>query len=304
MKISRKIIFLTILSISILSFLAYDIYAQQVLSPGSTLFTSVSIAFQGLQFSGNFNFLRIYWNSSYIQSTLSGQEAGTFSLIGVKCYVNCNPLADPTKCDGQPNNCTFVGAPGIGVCTIQPISYVYPLNTPDNATCIFYNPQLPSVEYLKADGTYPNSTFYPINFNLYLAPNFTVTVGKPISMLVIVQNLGVFTDNYTQDVTAYPSNLISLDPTTTNTTLGPLVGNSYGNSPQPFASVAKFTLLSTTSPINLIVNITSMDNNTISQQQLLQIRAGVSSLPDFGWTGIVQILVLASVVLFLMRKRL
>lgn len=291
------IVFTAIFIISFLSVLSIKpVSAQIILPQGQTYFT-VAIVYYPLQFSGDLNSLRIYWNASYL--------GGSASQIGVKCYVNCNPL-DPNnnECAGFPNNCTYLGPPGVSACTIQPMAYAYPLNTPENATCIFYNPAKPAVEYKKPDGTYPNATFYPINFNLYLVPNFTVSVGKPISLSFVVQNIGVFNDSYIQTLTAYPGNLISLDTKTQSATFGSLVGNSYGNTPQSFNSLAKFTLLSTTAPVNLVVDVNSTTNSTIEQEQVLRIQAGVSSLPDFGWLGLLQIIALASLILFFIRKRL
>jgi len=270
--------------------------ASTVLQSGSTSFTIASIALHTLQLSGDLNHLRVYWDASY----LTGVEQN----IDVNCYLNCNPIDDPIQCDGYPDNCTYLGPPGAGVCTMQPANYVYPLNTPENATCIFSNPASPDIEYKKADGTYPNKTFYPINFNIYISPDLKVAVGKENSMSVVVQNIGVITDNYTQNVTAFPANFVTLDSKTRSTYFGPLVGDSFGNTPQSFVSLAKFVILSTTSPINIIVNITSAANTTIYKEQVVQLRAGISSLPDFGWIGILQIAVIAAIVLFLVRKKL
>lgn len=270
--------------------------AQIVGNPGQTTFSTGSITYSNLRFSGDLNSLRIYWNASYLTPVV-GQ-------IGVRCYLNCNPYTTPNACAGVSNNCTYLGPPGLSVCTILPVVYAVSLVTPQNATCIFYNPAQPTVEYKNPDGSYPSSAFYPISFNLYLSPNFTVAVGNPVSMAVIVQNLGVFTDNYTQVVRAYPGNLIALDASTKNTTFGPVTGNSYGNSPQPFASLAKFTLLSTSAPVNLIVDINSTVNSTIDAEQVLLIQAGISSLPDFTWTGLLQIIALAGLILFFMSKKL
>jgi len=280
-----------ILFFSLLAFIPTS-YAQTTLRSGQTSFSTVSIVFSNLQFSGDLNSLRIYWNTTFI--------TGTIPQIGVKCYLNCNPLSQ--NCDGLPNNCTYLGPPGLGVCTIQPVQYSYPLDSQQNATCIFYNPSQPSVQYKKSDGTYPNTTFYPLKFDLFISQNFTVTVGKEFSMYIIIKNNGVFNDSYIQTVNAFPSNLIAIDPRTQTATIGPLKGNSFGSTPETFTSIAKVVVLSTSSPIDLFVYANSTTSNTVYQMRTVEIRAGISSLPDFSWVGILQIIVLASAVLFFKLK--
>jgi hypothetical protein len=98
-------------------------------------------SFKDLEFSGDLNYLRVYWNTTYL-----GEAP---QQIGVKCYFNCNPLTDPNKCVGQ-QNCTYLGPPGPAVCSIQPVTYNSPLDADNLAVCIFYNPAQPSVEYKKA----------------------------------------------------------------------------------------------------------------------------------------------------------
>jgi hypothetical protein len=278
---------------SILIF-ANPISAQTSLNPSQPFgFSTISIVFQNLQFSGTLDYLRIYWNTSYI---------GTAPLsMGVKCYLNCNPLAEScdTRNDGQ--NCTYVGPPGPAVCSIQPVTYNYPLDSGNLAVCIFYNPSYPSVQYKKSDGTYPSATIKPIDFQLFISQNFTVTVGRQFSMPISVKNVGVFTDSYNinTNTTFNTENLVDLDPKTTNVTVGPLTGNSFGNYPETFSSLAKILVKSTESPINIIITANSTTNNTVYRDRLVQIRAGMSSLPDFGLLGLMQIILLAAAILFL-----
>jgi len=266
--------------------------AQTSLNPSKPFgFSSTSIVFQDLQFSGTLDYLRIYWNTSYMGAAPPS--------IGVKCYLNCNPLAEScdTRNDGQ--NCTYVGPPGPAVCSIQPVVYNYPLDSGNLAVCIFYNPSYPSVQYKKSDGTYPNATIKPIDFQLFISQNFTVTVGHQFSMPINVKNVGVFTDSYSINTTSNTENLVDLDPKTANVTVGPLTGNSFGNYPETFSSVAKILVKSTESQINIFVNVTSVVNNTVYRDSLIRIRAGMSSLPDFGLLGLMQIILLAAAILFL-----
>jgi len=272
--------------------------AQVVINPGSTTFSTAIIIYQAPQVSGDLNSLIVYWSSYFIS------EEGYLlpSSIGVKCYLNCNPITDSQQCNGQ-QNCTYLGPEGYGACRISPVQYVYPLSLPENMTCLFYNPSYPSVQYKNTDGTYPNTTFYPVNFNLFVSPNITVDVGDQLEMQIVLQNIGMIQDRYVYNITAYPSNLVAWDQRTRNATVGPLVGNSYGNVPQSETSVAKMRILSTISPITLLVNASSLTNNTIFYTRTVQVRAGVSSLPDFDWTGILQIVVVATAAFFLMSRR-
>ena len=264
--------------------------AATVLNPGSTIFSTASIVFQGLQVSGSLDYLRVYWDASYLSK---------LGPLGVTCYLNCNPLEE--VCIGR-QNCTYIGPAGPALCSIQPVSYAYPLDTPQNATCIFYDPSKPEVEYLKYDLTYPNTTFKPLDFILYISQNFTVNLEKQFSMQINVKNVGVFIDNFTIRVNPNPANLVNLDERTRFVTVGPLTGNSYGNIPETFASIAKMRVLSTVTPINIIVQANSTTNNTVFRQQVVQIRAGVSSLPDFGLFGLMQIIIVAGLILFLKLK--
>ncbi|HLC39284.1 MAG TPA: hypothetical protein VJJ76_00185 [archaeon] len=267
------------------------IFAQTTLLPGSTSFSTEPLTIGELSLFGNLDYMRVYWNASYL--------SGTVQTVGVRCYINCNPLE--TSCDGW-QNCTYEGSPGPGVCSVQPVSYNYPLDSGNLAVCVFYNPANPTVEYKKTDGTYPNRTFKPLDFSLFISPNFTVTVGKEFSMQINVKNNGVFTDYYNLTVNPQPVNLVAIDPQTQVTSFGPLTGNSYGNFPETFASIAKMRVLSTVSAINIQVIANSSTNGTVFREQVVQIRAGVSSLPDFGFFGLMQIIIVAAVVLFLKLK--
>jgi hypothetical protein len=287
------IFFTAFFTIFFTNFFTTTTFAQTPLQPGQTHFSTVSIVFQDFQLSGNLDFLRIYWNTSYI-----GEE---LYQIGVKCYLNCQPVDEKCVEEHWEYNCTYLGPPGPGVCSIQPVEfgYLYPLDADNFVVCIFYNPIQPSVEYKLQDGTYPEKVFKPIDFILFLSQNFTVTVGQQFSMPINVKNVGIFTDSYNINVTGIPENLVDIANETANVTIGPLTGKSFGNFPETFSSIAKIFVKSTESSINIIVTANSTTDNAIYRRQFLQIRAGVSSLPDFGLLGIIQIILLAAAILFL-----
>ena len=288
---------------------------ETVLQPGIATFTLESISLQPvdaegnpqpvdandnlLGLTGNLNYLNIFWNARYF--------SGTQMDMGVKCYLNCeNPGEDiETNCAGK-QSCSYVGPPGERTCTISNPTYEF--KTINKVTCKFYNPAVPAIEYKP----YINRTFKPINFEISPSTILTVNLGKPFNLPINLKNTGLFTNNYRVNITAFYPNIVSIDRglILTDTITTKKITTVYPT----------ITILSTTSPARIgiwtystnVMNpacIVKEDCNYMggsydceiasgkcAQYYLVDIKTGVVALPEFDWFGVVQIMLLATIV--------
>lgn len=265
--------------------------AQTVLEPGEKIFTVKSMIISALQLQGNYSttgsyYLNTYWNSSYIVGT---------GDIGANCYLNCDPKT--TDCSSA-QNCSYEGPTGNAVCTI--ISPSYNFYGDNYVVCKFYDPATPSIPY----EPYPNKTFRPVAFSVWLF-SVTSTIGKEFSMQINVKNVGLFDDRYNITVSTPTPNILAIQ--NPGAFVGPLKGDSYLNVPETGASFTRLTVLTDEPCVCITVNSTAkadvvgnynMDSTSCSAN-CVKIQSKLASLPDFGFLGILQIILLAGILALL-----
>jgi len=169
--------------------------------------------------------------------------------------------------------------------------------------------------------------FYPVNYKFWTNP-ISISIGNPIDLPIYVQNLGMLPDTYNVTVaysgqTANPSR-IAIGNSPSQTEL--LYTNQIGK------TTARLQLISaTSSSITLgiyVMSNTDATNNTISTCTVgptgdsicksylgntsvtcfsgkcvkyteIIVGTGMASLPDFGWLGLLQIILFASFLVLL-----
>jgi hypothetical protein len=261
--------------------------AQTILEPGTTTFTTASIVLTGnISLQGTTQYLNIFWNASY--------STGFVKDVNVTCYLNCDPETQPCS---SAQKCNYLGLSGTGACTITTPSYGY--YAANNVTCTFYDPQFPDIPYKP----YPNRTFKPIDFEVILPSHIDATIGREITPQINMRNKGLLVDNYSVHVYTL-SPLLVIDPSTALVTVGPVNGISYPYQGEIGSSYVKMTLLAaSSSPIVVFVEVNSTTKSDIFWTGSVEVLSKLSSLPDFSWSGIVQIIAIAAIVLFLFSKK-
>lgn len=261
--------------------------AQTVLNPGQTTFSVTSILVSPIQLQGNPSYLNIYWNASYV-----GMGTGS---IGTNCYLNCNPKINDCSYAQQ---CSYTGSATNGACTI--LSPVYNYYADNTVICKFFDPSFPDLPF----EPYPNKTFRPVAFNVWFSP-VSAVVGKEFNLQINVKNTGLFDDSYRISVTTPNPNILLIDPLTAQTSVGPLKGDSYLNTPETGFSWAKITVLADSPCVCISVSSVAKSDvsgsydidSTSCQPNCVQIKSKMASLPDFGLFGIIQIILLAAILI-------
>ncbi len=268
-------------------------------------------------FTGTCQYLALYGDLSYLDIKWSARYSNDMEKeIRVDCYLNCpNPGTDmDTKCADYKNStnyCSYKALTGYGFCTIVKPGYLFKGQI-NNVTCNFYDPANPTVNYLP----YPNRTFEPIDFDVYSALNVSVTVGESFALPVNVRNFGLFAGNFTSNTSALVKPyLVSIE-----NPIGLIEKLKYNDIGEMYSKV---TFLSA-EKINLKVLVKSnLDLTTCSvpadcsylgsdaecigskcwKRTTVEIKSGMLSLPEFNWTGVIQIMIIASIALILFKKR-
>ena len=163
--------------------------------------------------------------------------------------------------------------------------------------------------------------FYPVKYKFW-TNKVSATVGTPVDMPIYVQNLGLLADNYTVSV-VYPGE--DLNPGTIKIE-NPVSQTEEATIYQTVKTTAKLTLSSATTD-SITIRIYVMSNTDaaynpastcVSSSECSYlgdnyyclsgkcakyietiVRAGMASLPDFTWLGLLQIILLASILVFL-----
>lgn len=268
-------------------------------------FTGMS---QNLALDGDLSYLNIKWNayySDYIDRS-----------IGVSCYINCpNPGDDiDNNCAAYRNStnyCNYTAITGYGFCTIVNPNYLYN-NKLNNVTCSFFNPAIPNVKFLP----YLNRTFYPIKFEIFTASNGTVTVGQPLVIGLNVISRGLIPTNFTSNVTIMPNqkgqilgsveNAVSSTPQLRYNQIGKL------NPKVTFFSSDKTNVkVLTRAVVDPVICYSDGNCGTDSEcvdnrcwkKNIIPFNADRASLPDFTLLGFMQIMLLSSLIVLLIRKK-
>lgn len=163
--------------------------------------------------------------------------------------------------------------------------------------------------------------FYPVKYKFWVS-GVSATVGQPIDMPVYMQNLGLLQDSYTVNVTftgqGLNPNVIKIENDVSHVEQLPLL--------QTGKTSAKLTLLSATiRSVTLKIFVTSdsyanynknnpcsspsdcsdpndlgrdvyecLSGKCVKSTEVI-IKTGMASLPEFNWFGLLQIILLASI---------
>jgi len=257
------------------------------LQSGEATFTVSPIGFdmEAYKTSGTMSYLNIYWKAYYLDNSNRN--------ISVECYLNCpNPEAG---CTGY-QECKYLDYPSgtIGTCTITNPNYNLALATglgentastiSNNISCKFTDPLNPTVT-----SGWVNRTFVPLSFYLSLPSIVSIDVGDSYPLELTVKNLGMITDNYSIDVSSLTSNLVISSGQATITELEMNeTGKMYPN----------LLLLSTTESASATITATSAMLPQMYLQKPFIVKGSMASMPEFGWIGIIQIILLAALLAF------
>lgn len=249
---------------------------------------------------GDFDYLSIRWNANYIDKSERN--------IGVRCYLNCpNPGDDIDANCGDFQKCDYLGLVGPRSCAIPNPDYKVDLPPKETNTvaCKFYDPAAPSVEFLP----YPTRTFRPIDFSLSLS-EVTATVGQAFNFPISVIPTGLIPGAYTFKVTelSQPNALF------VERNIGFTEKLGYGQpgrfSPKITYLIAKPTNLEVLANANSDPIACSEDakcgylgsskcvDNKCWKKIDARLNAGKASLPEFDAFGFLQIMLIASGVLY------
>ena len=231
-------------------------------------------------YSGDLNYLNSFWTAEY-----QSRSCYPDRLLAVECYLNddyANPcLPYPAKV-----------SPGEGTCSVPGPAYDYGnshTGRDNDLSCMFYDPEHPWLL------SWTNRTFKPIAFDAFVSPVAT-TIGKTFNLPVQVKNLGLLTDNYTVDVVPNRPDLVWVDPSTNSITK--VETNQTG------VTYFRLIILTTSVPLQLSVTVTSDISGISYTLPPILIKTGMSSLPDFGLLGIIQIIVISSIVFAIVKFKI
>jgi hypothetical protein len=250
--------------------------ARTVLQQNSTIFNVNSTLFQYLPFIGNTSYLNVLW---------SVQQVGPSQPnVGINCTYIGTTAAD---CVPKP----FIQGPGYGSCVVVNPSYDY--YHANNVSCFVY-----AVPDPRFNATF-TSLFYPVVFiaNTSLS-SLSITVGNQIQLRVNVQNIGLFTDNYTVNITSPVSYIYISNPLTST---GLVQGNPFNQSAFTQTSLTALAAISTEKTLWAYINSTAYAK--IGQVIPIVFKTGFASLADFTILGIIQIIILAALVLLLRKSK-
>jgi len=263
---------------------------------------------QSLVLYGDQSYLNVKWDAHY--------KDNVEREIGVECYLNCPSPSDDikTNCaayENLTNYCSYKSLTGYGFCTIVDPGYLFKGQI-NNVTCSFYDPSNPDIQY----SPYPNRTFKPIDFDVYSVFGGSLTVGEPFVLPANVRNFGLFAGNFTSNISALVKpHLIYIENPIT------MIENLKYNDIVEIYS--KVTFLSA-EKINLKVLVKSnLDRTTCSgsgdcgylgsgaecigsacwKRTTVEINPRMSSLPEFNWTGLLQIIIISTVVVFFSKRK-
>lgn len=213
---------------------------------------------------------------------------------GVEVYVECE-LNGVQNCDPFP----YSGDPGGGSCKIMSppepsIQYIMTKDpggelrtVPNTIYCKAYDPGDPS--------TYSEVTraFFPLSFEVAMPPAMSLVVGEGENLVITIKNNGTLSDTYKIEVISNDPEILIIENGEQSTQM--LDTNDIQ---QVYVGVNALLSEITTASVE-ISSDTSQDPNKIEfvPDEVFTVRGGVKSLPDFGFWGIVQIMLIAAAAL-------
>lgn len=234
-------------------------------------YQSAKPSLTSLSLSANLNQVYASWTTDYSED------------VGVECTLNgvqeCNPFP-------------YSGSSGYGSCVIENPDYDM---TPDPGG------ELRTVQndiYCKVyDQLYPGlysettKTFYPISFQVSMPSSISSTVGEAVNFVVTIKNNGTLSDSYKVEISS--SNPDRLVVENGEQTTKELAKNGIH---QVYSEMTMLTTQSANANIEISSEL-SEAYSKISFEGQLNVKGGVVSLPDFDVFGILQIMLLSSLVL-------
>jgi len=325
----------------IIVFISPIVLSQIPLSPGSTTLTIMSITIfpievderegdyggnpnypqtlltpqHPLGLRGDTNFLQIKWDSRWPDESLKNQ--------GVRCYLNCPNPGDniEVNCVSY-DKCEYIGPPGKHSCIIQNPDYLF--KEINNITCKFFDPSNPQVYY----APYPNRSFFIIDYQNLAPSSLSLTLGEPYRFVINIKNLGLIPTSFFVNFTDIqnPINPVPLfiegrQTTTEKVSYGKVVSATpqitfFSTGTANFRTDVKSTLEPTQTystscsvvadcPSNLDLGdgVFCLSDNRCWQRKNTSIMAGLKSLSEFDAFGIIQIILL-STILFLLNLKI
>ena len=252
---------------------------------GLTFFISLSLlssdvkadvpTIESLGFSASLNQANIYW--------IIDMPGG--GPVDVDCRIN----NDPAK------SCQFSGNPGPNGCTvigsdlyILTPSGVEPRTVANTIDCEACDSAVP------ADCDSKSETFYPLSFGVDAPPKIVAVVGEDYSIAITVNNSGTLADGYTISA-------VSSDPQTFSIKSGDLSTRSLDQGDYQRLYIDS-VLISSAQSADVDISVTSNTSRDhvpaygdITYHVIIPAYGSDKSLPDFGWLGILQIMLAAAV---------
>ncbi len=139
------------------------------------------------------------------------------------------------------------------------------------------------------------STAAEFDFTISTVDAITATVGEATELRVQITNVGSTSDQYTVTFTSNLPNTVDISNPTITTETVPSNGNT-------FASTLLRPLIDGDNIIS--VTVASTADSSMSEVVTIPMRSAKFSLPEFGLFGLIQIIILASIVFFVYQKRI
>ena len=251
------------------------------------------------------DFLNIRWNAQ--------DPNGLERQIGIQCWLNCpvtnhDQIVNSTSfCDGY-QMCSFLGPTGPHACSVQDPTY----NSTDNVVhCRFYD-QIDENTGLDVQ----NRTFKTFDYEISTPP-VTLTVGVPTVLPIVVKSFGLIETSYTNNISALTQTFLVNVQNPVSVSDTAFCGETVETFPSLMFLSAQEIPFSILSHGSADVETCTVDpdcaylgpdarcvNNLCWGRVDINIDAGVASLSEYHFPGFVFILLTASGLFFLSRRKM
>jgi hypothetical protein len=188
-------------------------------------------------------------------------------------------------------------------------------NQLNNVTCKFYDPSRSDIKYLP----YPNRTFYPTGFQVFTTQSGSITVGQQFILGLNIKSVGLIFTNYTANVSVLP-NLQGVIPAIVENPVSNTTELKYNEIGKLTPKITFFSAEKANVKVLTRSNVdpfTCTDNTDCTsygsgaeciddkcwKMNVVSITASTNSLPDFNWTGLLQIMILSAIILIVSRSK-
>lgn len=248
-------------------------------------------------------FLNIRWNAR--------DPGGIEREIGVDCWMNCPATSNlQANCAGF-QACNYRGPTGKHACSIQGPSYKY--SSDNSVVCRFFDPLLPLLD-LDIESRFFKTVDYEVD-----TPPITITVGSPVTVPIDLKSFGIVNNSFAANMSALQNGQLVLIQNGVSNTPAASCGDTVRTFPSvSFLAATKvaFSILSHSSIDSTACSSDSqcsyLDNDAFKAQCVsgkcwkrldISIDAGLASLSEYGIGIFILILVAATAVFFLARRK-